>query len=93
MVGLSNASAWTHSSPIFMYLRNWSPGHNNNGSLNSNPFPSFHRCHACRVINESMMLSNRRSLTHVVYSDFGHLHMLEGLEWFWSNRNPRYVSL
>lgn len=55
MVGLSNASSWTHNNPIWMYLENSSSEKLvsvNNGSTSSNTFPSFQRCHAWIVLED-----------------------------------------
>ena len=52
IVGLSDASSWTHKSPICTYLRNSSLLNEsiNKGSISSNAFPSFHSFHACTMI-------------------------------------------
>lgn len=49
IVGFLFASSWAHNNPIWMYLKNSFGLHEsfNNGSINSNPFVSFHNCQAC----------------------------------------------
>jgi hypothetical protein len=50
IVGLSVGSSCTHKSPICMHFKTSVVKHDsiNEGSTNSNSFPSFHSLHACQ---------------------------------------------